>query len=78
MFWWVLYRKTKSIYVLSLPFAFFGACFFLLGFAIISKDAFTVGWIYNVATGLYTFGSAAGAFYFALNFGTEGMYLHPS
>lgn len=73
--WWVLYRKAKSIYVLSMPFIFFGACFFLLGSAILSKDSFTIGWIYNVATGLYTAGSAAGSFYFALNFGTEGMYL---
>jgi len=76
IFWWCLYRKAKSVFVLSTPFAFFGLSFLLLGFAITSKNPFTIGWIYNVATGLYTFGSAAGCFYFALNFGSEGMSCH--
>jgi alpha-1,3-glucan synthase len=74
MGWWILYRRLKAVYVLSAPFYFFAACFFLLGMAIFAKNEFARGWVYNTATGLYTIGSSAGSLYFTLNFGTEGMF----
>ncbi|KAL3425171.1 glycosyl transferase group 1 [Phlyctema vagabunda] len=72
LMWWYLFRRVCAVWVLSMPFAFIGACFFLLGMAIAAKEAFAKGWVYNVATGLYTIGSSAGSLYFTLNFGTEG------
>jgi len=70
--WWILYRTTKAIYCLSAPFAFFAACFLLLGLSICAKSANSRSWMYDVAAGFYTAGSAASAFFFSLNFGTEG------
>ncbi|KAL8886169.1 MAG: hypothetical protein Q9215_006085 [Flavoplaca cf. flavocitrina] len=69
--WWTLFRTLRSIYVLSLPFGFYGLAFLLLGVA-----PYVTGlsrtWMQNVATGLYSTASSSGAFYFALNFGSEG------
>jgi len=70
--WWILYRTTKAIYCLSAPFGFFGACFLLLGLSKCATTASSRSWMFDVAAGLYTAGSAAGAFFFSLNFGTEG------
>ncbi|KAL8715735.1 MAG: hypothetical protein Q9220_000402 [cf. Caloplaca sp. 1 TL-2023] len=69
--WWILFRTKKSIYVLSLPFGFYGLAFLLLGVAPYTQ-AGVRGWIQNVATGIYAAASSSGAFYFALNFGSEG------
>ncbi|KAI4196457.1 MAG: hypothetical protein LQ350_006552 [Teloschistes chrysophthalmus] len=69
--WWMLFRTFKSIYVLSIPFGFYGLAFLLLGVAAYSPGA-ARGWIQNVATGIYATASSSGAFYFALNFGSEG------
>jgi hypothetical protein len=38
-----------------------------------TQDFTARGWIYNVATGFYAIASASGSFFFALNFGSEGM-----
>ena len=69
--WWTLFRTMKSIYVLSIPFGFYGLAFLLLGIA-----PYVTGlsrtWVQNVATGLYATASSSGAFYFSLNFGSEG------
>jgi len=70
--WWILYRRVPTIYVLSLPFLIFGFAFFLLGTSSAASSDLAKGWIFNVAAGVYTFGSAAGCLFFALNFGTEG------
>ncbi|KAL8830931.1 MAG: hypothetical protein Q9170_005505 [Blastenia crenularia] len=69
--WWMVFRTFKSIYVLSIPFGFYGLAFFLLGIAPYTYGA-TRGWIQNVATGIYATASSSGAFYFSLNFGSEG------
>lgn len=71
--WWLVYRKLASLYVLSLPFLFYGSAFFLLGMAPYVGSVGARGWIFNVATGLYGVASASGSFFFALNFGDEGM-----
>ena len=72
LFWWFLFRRIRSIYVLSLPFFFYGAAFFLLGFAPFCSTASGTGWVQNVATGCYALASASGYLFFALNFGSEG------
>ncbi|KAI4251057.1 MAG: hypothetical protein LQ352_005095 [Teloschistes flavicans] len=74
--WWILFRTLKSIYVLSIPFGFYGLAFLLLGIAAYSPGI-ARGWIQNVATGIYATASSSGAFYFALNFGSEGMLFVP-
>ena len=70
--WWLLFRSMKSVYVLSLPFLFYGAAFFVLGMAPYGPSVYGRGWIQNAATGLYAIASASGALFFALNFGSEG------
>ncbi|OCK96229.1 uncharacterized protein K441DRAFT_553288, partial [Cenococcum geophilum 1.58] len=72
LFWWLLFRKLKSIYVLALPFLFYGVAFFVVGIAPYTQSLGARGWIYNIATGFYAFASASGSFFFTLNFGTEG------
>jgi alpha-1,3-glucan synthase len=70
--WWGLFRRMQSVYVLSLPFAFYGLAFFFIGMAPFAGSYFSRGWIQNTATGLYAVASSSGAFFFALNFGDEG------
>ena len=72
--WWILFRTFKSLYVLAGPFAFYGFAFFLLGVAPYAKTAFGRGWIQNIATAFYAAASSSGAFYFSLNFGSEGTF----
>lgn len=69
---WILYRRAQSIWVLSAPFVFFGLALVFLGASVYDNVYVTKGWLQNVSSGLYSFGSAAGSFFFALNFGTEG------
>lgn len=33
MMWWLLFRRLQSVYCLSIPFAFYGAAFFLIAMA---------------------------------------------
>ena len=74
--WWFVFRKLQSKYVLSLPFALYGFAFFLLGLAPYAKTMAGRGWVQNVATAFYAAASSSGAFYFSLNFGSEGKHLH--
>jgi len=61
--------------VLATPFAAYGFAFFLLGLAPYAHTEFGRGWVQNVATGFYAMASSSGAFYFSLNFGSEGWSL---
>ncbi|KAL6717287.1 Cell wall alpha-1,3-glucan synthase ags1 [Lecanora helva] len=70
--WWLLYRRLKTVYVLSLPFALYGLAFLLIGLAPLGTSISSRGWIQNVATGFYAVASASGSVYFAVNFGDEG------
>ena len=72
IFWWLVFRRLRSVFVLSTPFGFYGLAFFLLGMAPYVSDTAGRGWLYNVATGAYAIASASGSFFFALNFGSEG------
>lgn len=75
--WWTLFRTCKSVYVLATPFAFYGLAFFLLGLAPYATTTVSRGWVQNVATAFYAMASSSGAFFFSLNFGSEGPSLSP-
>lgn len=77
MIWWAIFRTCKSVYVLATPFACYGLAFFLLGMAPYAKTDYGRGWVQNMATAFYAIASASGAFFFALNFGSEGKNSHP-
>ena len=77
VWWWLLYRRLKPVFILALPFAFYGLAFFLIGMAPLGSGVSARGWIQNVATGFYAMASASGSIYFAVNFGDEGT-LFPS
>ncbi|KAL8913208.1 MAG: hypothetical protein Q9171_001918 [Xanthocarpia ochracea] len=68
---WTLFRTLKSIYVLSMPFGFYGLAFLLIGIAPYVTGA-SRRWVQNAATGLYLTASSSGALYFSLNFGSNG------
>lgn len=70
--WWIMFRSLKSIYVLSLPFVFYGLAFFFLGMAPFQSAGSGRDWTRNIATGLYTTASSSGSLFFAMNFGDEG------
>jgi len=72
IFWWLIFRRFQSVYVLTCPFILYGLAFFLLGLAPYAGAVVTRGWIQNVATALYAAASSSGAFFFSLNFGSEG------
>ncbi|OBT77961.1 hypothetical protein VF21_04366 [Pseudogymnoascus sp. 05NY08] len=71
--WWILFRKAASVYVLSIPFIFYGSAFFLLGLVPVANgNTVAQTWLENIATGLYAAASPSGSIFFALNFGDEG------
>jgi alpha-1,3-glucan synthase len=72
MLWWLLFRSVKSVYVLSVPFIFYGLAFFLLAFVPFMGSLSSRTWTQNLATGLYATASSSGSLFFALNFGDEG------
>jgi alpha-1,3-glucan synthase len=76
--WWFVLRSLKSIYVLSLPFFFYGSAFFLVGMAHFASTVSGRGWVQNIATGCYATASSSGSIFFALNFGDEGRSISPS
>lgn len=70
--WWFLYRRLKTVHVLSSPFALYGLAFLFIGLAPLANSVVGTGWIQNVATGFYALASSSGSIYFAVNFGDEG------
>lgn len=75
--WWIMFRTLKSIYVLSLPFLFYGMAFLFIGVSPFVKLGAGRDWMANVATGLYITASSSGSIFFALNFGDEGKSIYP-
>jgi alpha-1,3-glucan synthase len=69
---WLLFRKTKSVTVLTIPFILYGIAFLILALARFSHSTGSRGDLQNVATGFYTVASASGVLFFSLNFGDEG------
>ena len=72
MMWWLLYRRLQTVYVLSLPFVFYGLAFFFIGVAPFSSSTVGRAWLHNVATAWYAIASSSGSIFFAVNFGDEG------
>ncbi|KAL3424556.1 glycosyl transferase group 1 [Phlyctema vagabunda] len=72
MTWWLVFRSFKSIYVLSVPFLFYGGGFLFVGLSPFLGAGAGRDWMRNLATGLYVTGSSSGSIFFALNFGDEG------
>ncbi|KAL9609251.1 MAG: hypothetical protein Q9167_005970 [Letrouitia subvulpina] len=72
VFWWISFRLVKQVYILSIPFFFYGLAFLLVGMGPFVSNYGGRGWVHNVATALYAAASASGSLFFALNFGTEG------
>jgi alpha-1,3-glucan synthase len=72
LFWWLMVRRLASRFALSLPFLFYGLAFFLVGIAPYGATPTRRGWIQDVSSGFYSFASASGSLYFALNFASEG------
>ncbi|KZF26426.1 glycosyltransferase family 5 protein [Xylona heveae TC161] len=70
--WWLLFRKLKAVYVLSLPFLFYGLAFIFIGVSPFAHSYNGRGWVQNIGTGLYTIASSSGSIFFASNFGDEG------
>lgn len=70
--WWVLLRHVKTVYVLSIPFIFYGFAFFFVGMVPYVVGSVGKAWMQNVATALYAIASASGSIFFAQNFGSEG------
>jgi alpha-1,3-glucan synthase len=70
--WWLLFRSLKSVYVLSLPFLFYGLAFLFVGMSPFVSAGAGQDWLRNVATGMYVTASSSGSLFFALNFGDEG------
>lgn len=72
VFWYLLFRFRPAIWVLSLPWFFFGVAFLLIGLPYISKSLLpSHDVLSNVATWSYGVASAAGFAFFGLNFGEE-------
>lgn len=70
--WYLLFRFRPSVWVLSLPWFFFGVAFLLIGLPFVNKSLLPAHDILsNVATGAYAVASAAGFAFFGLNFGEE-------
>jgi alpha-1,3-glucan synthase len=71
--WWYLFRRIKTLHILSTPFALYGLAFLLLAMGMYAPSVNAKYWFFNVATGLYAAASASGSIFFATNFGTEGI-----
>ncbi|KAK4155658.1 family 5 putative glycoside hydrolase family 13/Glycosyltransferase [Chaetomidium leptoderma] len=70
--WWIAFRRLKSVWVLSTPFAVYGAAFLFAGCAPFASSIPTRGWLQSVGSGFYAAAASSGSMFFALNFGDEG------
>lgn len=70
--WYTLFRMKPSVWVLSLPWIFYGLAFFLVGLPSVSSafDPIHSG-LTSTATWSYAIASAAAFLFFGLNFGEE-------
>jgi len=72
--WYPMFRMKPSIYVLSLPWIFFGLAFFMIGLPSVHAALHPAhNALSNVATWCYAVASAAGFLFFGLNFGEEAV-----
>jgi alpha-1,3-glucan synthase len=72
--WYPMFRLKPSVYVLSLPWIFFGLGFLLIGVPSVHPSlAPAHRALANAATWCYAVASAAGFLFFGLNFGEEAV-----
>ncbi|KAJ7774879.1 modular protein with glycoside hydrolase family 13 and glycosyltransferase family 5 domains [Mycena metata] len=70
--WYPLFRLMPSVYILSVPWIFFGLAFFLIGLPSIATAILPAHRaLANAATWCYAVASAASFAFFGLNFGEE-------
>ncbi|KAF8163338.1 modular protein with glycoside hydrolase family 13 and glycosyltransferase family 5 domains [Crassisporium funariophilum] len=70
--WYPMFRLKPSVYVLSLPWIFFGLAFFMIGLPSVHSALHPAHRaLTNAATWCYAIASAAGFLFFGLNFGEE-------
>ena len=62
----------QTVYVVSLPFFFYGLAFLLIGISPLTSSSSSEDWLHNIATSFYALASSSGALYFAVNFADEG------
>lgn len=75
--WYPMFRLKPSVYVLSLPWVFFGLAFFLIGLPSVSSVfAHAHDGLANAATWAYAIASSAGFLFFGLNFGEEAVSIN--
>lgn len=72
--WYTMFWLKPSVYVLSIPWIFFGIAFFLIAIPSLSPSlANTHTIISDIATWSYAVSSAAAFVFFGLNFGEEAV-----
>ena len=71
--WWLMFRRMQALYSLTLPWAFYGLAFLLLGITPFLPEGSRAA-MQNAATALYAAGASSGSLFFALNFGDEGTF----
>ena len=70
--WYLLFRLKPAVWVLSMPWFFFGVAFLLIGLPYVSKSLLPAhDALSSVATWAYGVASAGGFAFFGLNFGEE-------
>jgi alpha-1,3-glucan synthase len=72
-FWWWLFRSAPSVWVLIIPWSLFALSFFLAGVTALVSTLSVAHRLMQGAILLYAFSSAAGIFFFSLNFGEEAV-----
>ena len=76
--WYPMFRLKPHVWVLSLPWIFFGLAFFMIGLPSVNASlAPAHKALSNAATCFYAIGSAAGFLFFGLNFGEEAVSILP-
>jgi len=74
--WYPMFRIKPSVYVISLPWVFFGLAFLIIGIPSVHPAlAPAHRALSNAATWCYAIASAAGFLFFGLNFGEEAVCL---
>ena len=70
--WWGLFRWIKCVYVLSIPFIFYGLAFLFIGLAHFLPTISSRGTMQTLGTVWYATASSSGSIFFATNFADEG------
>jgi len=69
--WWIIVRRFKALFALSLPWLFYGLDFLLLGISSFITGIPQRGIAQDIATAFYAVAASSGALNFSLNFGDE-------